>query len=178
MSTSLTRPTSKTLQFLILFLHISLLFVLILLRIIVNMSFLTIVLLFQLKPGIIDQVMYLTKYSIICQIKYIVIYPLPITPCFCYICHLSKQRRLACISNNHVEYETFALLHCDIQDLYNAATYHGQTYFLTMDDHSRFTWTYLLAHKSEASSLIQKIFKMVETRFHKTIKVFRSDNAS
>ena len=72
----------------------------------------------------------------------------------------------------------FDLVHCDIWGPFNTATYHGMRYFLTLvDDHSHFTWIYLLHHKSEAPSCIKQFFLMVETQFDRKIKQFRSDNA-
>ena len=58
------------------------------------------------------------------------------------------------------------------------ATYLGQRYFLTLvDDHSRFTWTYLLSRKSNAATIIPEFFALVETQFNRKVKIFRSDNA-
>ena len=46
-----------------------------------------------------------------------------------------------------------------------------------MDDFSRYTWIYLLHHRSELVSIYQTFQKMIETQFNCTIKIFRSDYA-
>ena len=75
-------------------------------------------------------------------------------------------------------YEIFDLIHCDVWGPFHTPTYHGKRFFLSLvDDHSRFTWVYLMTHKSEAPTIIKRFFALVETQFHKVIKTFRSDNA-
>ena len=46
-----------------------------------------------------------------------------------------------------------------------------------MDDFSRYTWIYLLHHRSELVSIYQTFHKMIETQFNHTIKVFQLDDA-
>ena len=46
-----------------------------------------------------------------------------------------------------------------------------------MDDFSRYTWIYLFKNRSELYQIHRDFTKMIETRFSKPIKVFRSDNA-
>ena len=46
-----------------------------------------------------------------------------------------------------------------------------------MDDFSRYTWIYLLHHRSELVSIYQTFQKMIETQFNCTIKIFRSNYA-
>ena len=54
----------------------------------------------------------------------------------------------------------------------------GYKYFLTIvDDCTRFTWVFLMRHKSKAKNIIPRFFSMVETQFNKKVKKFRSDNA-
>ena len=70
----------------------------------------------------------------------------------CTICPLAKQRKLPFISHNHMSQSHFDLVHCDIWGPYHAASYSGHRYFLTLvDDCTRFTWLYLLKHKSDVS---------------------------
>ncbi|KAI9178269.1 hypothetical protein LWI28_024501 [Acer negundo] len=96
----------------------------------------------------------------------------------CYICPLAKQRRLSFDSHNHLSQSFFDLVHCDIWGPYYVPSYNGFRYFLTLvDDCSRFTWIYLLKHKSDVASIIPNFLKMVETQLNAKIKVFRSDNA-
>ena len=46
-----------------------------------------------------------------------------------------------------------------------------------MDNFSRYTWIYLLHHRSKLVSIYQIFHKMIETQFNRTVKVFRLDNA-
>lgn len=72
----------------------------------------------------------------------------------------------------------FDLVHCDIWGPYHVPSHDNKRYFLTLvDDHTRFTWIYMLQYKSEAKTYIQQFFALVETQFHITTKQFRSDNA-
>lgn len=96
----------------------------------------------------------------------------------CRICPLAKQRRLSFPALNNVSEHIFDLIHCDIWGPFHAKTHAGYSYFLTLvDDRSRYTWVYLLKHKSDVLHIIPKIFKLVETQFSRNIKAFRSDNA-
>ena len=72
----------------------------------------------------------------------------------------------------------FDLIHCDVWGPYHVPTYNGKKFFLTIvDDHTRFTWTYLLSSKSEATNHVINFFAFVETQFGRAIKQFRSNNA-
>ena len=46
-----------------------------------------------------------------------------------------------------------------------------------MGDVSRYTWIYLLHHRSKLVSIYQTFHKMIEAQFNRIVKVFRSDNA-
>lgn len=96
----------------------------------------------------------------------------------CYICTLSKQRRLSFISNNHMSKFPFNLIHCAIWGPYHISANSGYRYFLTLvDDCTGFAWVFLLRHKSDVQTAIPKFFNMIETQFHSKSKVFRSENA-
>jgi len=96
----------------------------------------------------------------------------------CQISPLAKFRRLSFTSLNNVSHSLFDILHCDIWGPYGKPTYDGKRFFLTLvDDCSRFTWIFLLTHKSEAASAIKQFFQKVKTQFGATIKCLRSDNA-
>lgn len=46
--------------------------------------------------------------------------------------------------------KSFTLIHCDVWRRYHTTSKSGAHYFLTIvDDYSRATWVYLMAHKSE-----------------------------
>ena len=96
----------------------------------------------------------------------------------CYVCPIAKFRRFSLPSVNHVSAQPFDLIHCDIWGPYKHSTYANYRYFLTIvDDCSRFTWIFLLKHKSEALTVIMNFFAMVKTQFVASIKCLRSDNA-
>ncbi|XP_072074363.1 uncharacterized protein [Arachis hypogaea] len=96
----------------------------------------------------------------------------------CDTCPLSKQKRLPFVSNNNQESECFSLIHNDTWGPYHVATHLGERYFLTLvDDHSRYTWIYLLKAKSNVATIIKEFFSIVLTQFGCVIKKIRSDNA-
>lgn len=51
----------------------------------------------------------------------------------------------------------------------------GVKYFLLLiDDHTRFTWFYLLNNKSDTLSYFLKFKQLIETQFSTTIKTFQN----
>lgn len=97
---------------------------------------------------------------------------------FCYVCPLSKQRRLYFDLNNHVFESPFDLIHCDVWGPYHVPDSKGQRYFLTIVDNStRFTWLYLMKHKYDVQKIIPYFFTMTLTQLNAKIKTFHSDNA-
>lgn len=96
----------------------------------------------------------------------------------CLVCPLAKQRRLSFASNNNMSKFAFNLVHCDTWGPYHTPTHARYIYFLTLvDDCTRYTWIFLMRHKSDARSIIPKFFSVIETQFNTKIKSFRSDNA-
>ena len=70
------------------------------------------------------------------------------------------------------------MIHIDVWGPFSIITHEGYKYFLTIvDDHSRATWIYLLKAKSDVLTVFPAFLTMVETQFHKTVKVVRADNA-
>ena len=51
-------------------------------------------------------------------------------------------------------------------------------YIIFVDDYSRFTWLFLLKHKTEVLSVFKHFKSMVETQFNSKLKVLRTDNGS
>ena len=45
-----------------------------------------------------------------------------------------------------------------------------------IDDHSRYTWIYLMKHRSQLCSIYQSFTRMIHTQFSTPIKVFCSDS--
>ncbi|KZV53534.1 hypothetical protein F511_42283 [Dorcoceras hygrometricum] len=96
----------------------------------------------------------------------------------CHVCHMSKQKRLPFESHNKTAAHSFELLHIDVWGPFSKYSVDGYRFFLTIvDDHTRFTWVYMLRSKSEVSSIFPMFCRMVDTQFGAKIKSVRSDNA-
>ena len=73
--------------------------------------------------------------------------------------------------------QSLDLIHYDIAEVSNVVSYGGNKYVLTFtDDYSRFTWVYILQHKSQVLDMFHKFKLMVENETNHRIKVFRLDN--
>ena len=93
-------------------------------------------------------------------------------------CQFSKQSPLP--FNNKVSHalSPFDLIHYDVWGPSLITTQGGSRYFVIfVDDFSRYTWIYLFKNRYELYQIYHDFTKMIETRFSKPIKVFRSDNA-
>ena len=96
----------------------------------------------------------------------------------CLTCPMAKFVKLPYVVSSSHAAEPFDLVHIDIWGAYRVPAHGKYRYFLTgVDDYSRATWIYLLHHKSQALSVIQKFWQYVKTHFGKHIKTLRSDNA-
>ena len=96
----------------------------------------------------------------------------------CTSCHFGKQTKLPFNKSDSFSSAPFDLIHSDIWGPAPVPTEGGSKYFVIfVDDFSRYTWIYLLHHRSELVSIYQTFHKMIETQFNRTVKVFRSDNA-
>lgn len=95
----------------------------------------------------------------------------------CHICPLAKQTRLQFPISNSRFNPFLKLVHLDLWGPYNIPTYDKKYYFLTIvDDHTRFTWVYMLQLKSEVVIVLKQFLAMIRNQFGKMIKVLRSDN--
>jgi len=57
-------------------------------------------------------------------------------------------------------------------------THFGLCFFTIVDDVTRCTWVFLMQHKSKVHHLLMNFIKFVQTQFHTTIKIVRSDNGT
>ncbi|KAL0385511.1 UNVERIFIED_CONTAM: Copia protein [Sesamum radiatum] len=97
----------------------------------------------------------------------------------CHICPLAKQHRLSFPSSSSTTLKPFELIHVDVWGPYHQASLSNCHYFLTIvDDHSRATWTYLMRHKSQSSTLLNRFFQSVKTQFDSSVKCIRTDDGS
>jgi hypothetical protein len=95
----------------------------------------------------------------------------------CTICPLAKQKRLPFPISNSITKSPFELVHCDIWGPFLVKSTNGSHYFLiVVDDHSRFTWVFLMTHKSQTRCLFQSFVNSVETQFPYKIQSLRTDN--
>nr|KYP75714.1 Retrovirus-related Pol polyprotein from transposon TNT 1-94 [Cajanus cajan] len=95
----------------------------------------------------------------------------------CNTCHYAKQKKLPFTSSHSHASHSFDLLHIDIWGPCSKVSMHGHRYFLMIvDDHSRFTWIYLMHTKSETRTHIANFVAYVETQFDKKIKTIHTDN--
>ena len=85
----------------------------------------------------------------------------------CYICPLAKQKKLSFPKNVTFANEKFDLLHCDTWGPYHIKSHSQHQYFLTLVDYkTRFTWIYLMKHKSDVTHIIPQFLSYVKTQFH------------
>ena len=81
-------------------------------------------------------------------------------------------------NSNSFSYAPFDLIHSEIWGFAPIPTEGGSRYFVIfVNDFSRYTWIYLLHHRSELVSIYQTFHKKIETQFNRTVKSFRLDNA-
>lgn len=97
----------------------------------------------------------------------------------CEICFQSKQVRSSFPISSNKDTSVFDLIHCDLWGPYTPCLAIGAHFCLTIvDDHSRAVWAYLIIDKSEVPSCLKHFFAMIQTQFHKIIKIVRSDNGT
>jgi hypothetical protein len=95
----------------------------------------------------------------------------------CMSCQFGKQTNLPFNNSDSFSSTPFDLVHSDVWDPAPFTTEGGSRYFVIfVDDYSRFTWIYMLKHRSNLVLIFQTFHKMIQTQFSRTIKVFRSDN--
>ena len=96
---------------------------------------------------------------------------------YCDICHMAKQRKLSFPNSDSYAANLFDLLHVDLWGPSPVISLHRHKYFLTIiDDHSRFTWVFLMKTRFEIREHLKNFISYVETQFDTKIKVIRSDN--
>ncbi|KAL3368368.1 hypothetical protein AABB24_009309 [Solanum stoloniferum] len=97
----------------------------------------------------------------------------------CEVCPIARQTRLPFSHSVSKATSIFKLLHMDVWEPYKLETHDGMRYFLTIvDDHSRWTWIFLMRLKSDVLTLLNNFFLQVETQFDRKIKIMRSDNGA
>ena len=86
---------------------------------------------------------------------------------------LAKQTKLPFNNNDSFSFAPFDLIYSDIWGLAPIPTEGGSRYFVIfVDDFSRYTWIYLIHHRSELVSIYKTFLKIIKTQFNRTVKVF------
>ena len=89
----------------------------------------------------------------------------------CDVFHLAKQRKLPFPSSTSYANSVFDLIHVDIWGPCTVTSMNGDKYFLTIvDNHSRFTWLYIMKKKAEAPVHLVNFVVMIKTQFRKGLR--------
>ncbi|KAL0391906.1 UNVERIFIED_CONTAM: Retrovirus-related Pol polyprotein from transposon RE1 [Sesamum radiatum] len=97
----------------------------------------------------------------------------------CSVCPLAKQQRLPFSTCQIQSTSIFELVHLDLWGPYKLPSLTNCSYFLTVvDDYSRATWTFLLQHKFQVYSKLEKFFNTIKTQYDAIVKIVRTDNGS
>ena len=95
----------------------------------------------------------------------------------CKSCMIGKQTRLS--FNSYLPMRPTDLLHVIHSDVCGPMEVHslgGNLYFVTfVDEFSIRMWLYLIKHKSEVFSTLEKFQEMAESHSGKQIKILRTD---
>lgn len=81
----------------------------------------------------------------------------------CIVCPLAKQSRLPFPLSTIVSGSCFYIIHGEVWGPYRVPTYDGKRYFPTLvNDHSWYTWVFLLPTKAEVIVSLKSFFFMVK----------------
>ena len=95
----------------------------------------------------------------------------------CEYCALGKHHRLPFhTSTSTHSHAVLDLIHTDICGPFPTSKSQYRYFITFIDDFSRYTYVYLLRHKSEALTIFQQYKKTVELQTGHSIKTLRSDN--
>ncbi|KAI3703060.1 hypothetical protein L6452_28815 [Arctium lappa] len=96
----------------------------------------------------------------------------------CLSCKLGKHHALSFETNEFNSTSAFDLIHSDVWGPTPHPSMGGARYFVIfVDDHTRFTWIYLMKHRSELPKIYIMFARIIHTQFSKPIKILSADNA-
>ena len=94
----------------------------------------------------------------------------------CNSCQLTKSHRLPFSLSPSIVVKPFELIHTDLWGPSPVRSISDARYFLLfIDDHTHFTWFYLLKTIDEAYPTFLKFQALIENQFNRKIKVVQSD---
>ncbi|RVX23193.1 Retrovirus-related Pol polyprotein from transposon RE1 [Vitis vinifera] len=94
----------------------------------------------------------------------------------CEPCQMAKSHRLPFTLSESRASQPFALAHSDLWGPAPVVGTNGARYFvLFVDDHTRFSWLYLLASKDQAISAFLQFKVMIETQFDTKVRMLQTD---
>ena len=94
----------------------------------------------------------------------------------CKHCLDGKMHQLPFLISNKTSITPFALVHADLWRLAPITSSTSFRFYLVLvDDFTKFTWTYLLKHKSDTYKIFTQFQAMVNTQFSLSIQVIRTD---
>ena len=96
---------------------------------------------------------------------------------FCEACQLAKQKRISFPFVGNRSNTPLFRIHSDIWGPSATGVRGAKWFIIFVDDCTRLTWIYMMANKSEASSIILPFIRLLQNQFDTTPKRFRSDNA-
>uniref|UniRef100_A0A2N9GG32 Integrase catalytic domain-containing protein n=1 Tax=Fagus sylvatica TaxID=28930 RepID=A0A2N9GG32_FAGSY len=94
----------------------------------------------------------------------------------CQHCLIGKMHKLPFVSSQFQSTQPLELVHSDVWGPAPVNSCNGYRYYLLfVDDYSRFSWLYLLKHKSDVLSTFKHFQATVENLLSKKIKILRTD---
>ncbi|WVZ50418.1 hypothetical protein U9M48_001671, partial [Paspalum notatum var. saurae] len=96
----------------------------------------------------------------------------------CDACEFGKHTRASYVSRGLRSVNPFMLIHSDVWTS-PVVSVSGMKYFVTfIDCYSRFTWLYLMKHKSEVLNCFKDFYACVKNQFNAHVQIIRTDNGT
>ncbi|KAI0496462.1 hypothetical protein KFK09_022779 [Dendrobium nobile] len=94
----------------------------------------------------------------------------------CTSCNVAKSHKLPFNSSTSNVLQPFQLIHSDVWGPAPVSSFNGFRYYiLFIDDHTRYTWLYLMHSKDESFSKFQHFHQLIKNSFNKSIQTIRTD---